>query len=202
MTMSFSSEGVIDSNPITSSTNSTITEQNAKTIITGTLASTFRQCIVEPILNQTTPTHSIHNPHLIGVLPTFITATILGGSINGFLRGRHTILRSSITTSLVCSSIHIIMNEINLLRIRLLSSNSSSQTDWSTNSNISKTDENSSRDRSRFWERWIPLQRIPDEVWRKRLSEDLDFIESRRRLVSEEIVLIENALKAKENTKS
>ncbi|KAH9817729.1 hypothetical protein DFH28DRAFT_1156238 [Melampsora americana] len=200
--ISLSSEEVIDSDSVSSSTHSIINQQKTKTIITGTLASTFRQCLVEPILNPTSQTNlTTHNPHLVGVLPTFITATILGGSINGFLRGRHTIVRSSITTSLVCSSIQIVMNEINLFRIRLLSSNTPSQADWSSSENLSQTAENPSRDRSRFWERWIPLQRIPDEVWRKRLSEDLDFIESRRRSVSEEIDLIEKALKTKENSK-
>ncbi|KAG0149872.1 hypothetical protein CROQUDRAFT_39196 [Cronartium quercuum f. sp. fusiforme G11] len=144
-----------------------ITSPNIKIIITGTLSSTVRQCLVEPLLKNTTPIDSLNtNPHLTGLLPTCITASFLGGSINGIFRGRHTILKSSITTTLFSFTIQMMYNEINLSRIKLISS---------SNKTNSIKDQKES-----IWENWIPLKRITDEEWKEKLIKNIKLIENQQ----------------------
>lgn len=194
----------------------------------------LRQCVVDPLLSQTSA-HSGSssldpasdgptNRHLVGLLPTVITATILGGTINGFLRGlppqiscispiierlvnvclmtclmtfsggRHTILRSALTKSLFCGSIHILLNEANLIRVRLLASSAASQA-FVSHPPLSE-------DPPRFWEHWIPLERIPDQVWRERLTSEIESIEARRQIVSEDITRLEAVIKTSTSSNS
>ncbi|POW04227.1 hypothetical protein PSTT_10530, partial [Puccinia striiformis] len=72
-------------------------------------------CQSDPPYQSIPSTSSTSNRHFHGLLPTGISAAIIGGSVNGYLRGRHVVGRSSMTTSLVCCTLQVIYNEIGIL---------------------------------------------------------------------------------------
>ncbi|KAH9459737.1 hypothetical protein MJO28_004590 [Puccinia striiformis f. sp. tritici] len=133
-----------------------------KTTSFGTAFFALRQFIVNPILhiNQFPSTSSTSNRHFHGLLPTGISAAIIGGSVNGYLRGRHVVGRSSMTTSLVCCTLQVIYNEIGILSRAL------------SDRELQKTVETSQEERGlnpAWWESYIPLSKISDKEWKERI---------------------------------
>ncbi|POV95780.1 hypothetical protein PSTT_16022 [Puccinia striiformis] len=145
-----------------------------KTTSFGTAFFALRQFIVNPILhiNQIPTTSSTSNRHFHGLLPTGISAAIIGGSVNGYLRGkevenllhlpggRQVVGRSSMTTSLVCCTLQVIYNEIGILS-RVISDRE-----------LRKTVETTQEERGlnpAWWESYIPLSKISDEEWKERI---------------------------------
>ncbi|KAI7963276.1 hypothetical protein MJO29_003703 [Puccinia striiformis f. sp. tritici] len=133
-----------------------------KTTSFGTAFFALRQFIVNPILhiNQIPTTSSTSNRHFHGLLPTGISAAIIGGSVNGYLRGRQVVGRSSMTTSLVCCTLQVIYNEIGILSRAI------------SDRELRKTVETTQEERGlnpAWWESYIPLSKISDEEWKERI---------------------------------
>ncbi|MBW0482851.1 hypothetical protein O181_022566 [Austropuccinia psidii MF-1] len=138
----------------------------------------LRQFLVNPLIELNSKNIN-RSPHLRGMLPTGISAVILGGALNGYLRGRSVIARSAFTTSLVCCTLQLAYNELALLRVRLLSSQKISQPEIRSAS---------------WWESLIPLKKISDEEWQTRLKLQLNHIDSKKEMVDAEIFQVESAI--------
>ncbi|KAI8453987.1 hypothetical protein BY996DRAFT_2443628 [Phakopsora pachyrhizi] len=152
--------------------------------------TTLRQFLVRPIVAQySNPTTK--NIHFEGIFSTFISAGILGGSINGYLRGKSYILRSSFTVALMCSSLHFLKNELTLLKDSF-SANSQGDSPISDDTQRAK---NPSSGTSPFWEYLIPLKKLSDEDFRLRLKEQLIEAESKRKIIDNEISRFEKAIR-------
>ncbi|PLW28552.1 hypothetical protein PCASD_07925 [Puccinia coronata f. sp. avenae] len=135
-----------------------------KTCSFGTAFFALRQFLVNPILqvNRFPTTSPSSNRHFSGLFPTGISAAIVGGSVNGYLRGRHVIVRSGLTTGLVCCTLQVVYNELGILKRAMM--------DPSPQVGIGQPEPESRVRPAAWWEAWIPLSRIPDAEWKQRLS--------------------------------
>ncbi|KAA1116181.1 hypothetical protein PGT21_003714 [Puccinia graminis f. sp. tritici] len=132
-----------------------------KTSSFGTAFFALRQFVVNPILqiNRIPTTSSSSSQHFYGLLPTGISAAMVGGSVNGYLRGRQVIGRSSLTTGLVCCTIQVVYNELGILK-RAIFDSSGETSRTGPERPVSPA----------WWEAWIPLSKISDQEWKQRLS--------------------------------
>ncbi|OAV91475.1 hypothetical protein PTTG_05092 [Puccinia triticina 1-1 BBBD Race 1] len=157
-----------------------------KTSSFGTAFFALRQFVVNPVLqiNRVPTTSSSSTPHFHGLLSTGISAAMVGGSVNGYLRGRRVIGRSGLTTGLVCCTLQIVYNELGILRRMVFDSRSGEVKGGGPERPVAPA----------WWEAWIPLSKISDEEWKERLSVQLADNGLQLATLNQQISQLQNAI--------
>jgi len=168
-----------------------------KTSSFGTAFFAVRQFVVNPILqiNRFPTTLPSSNRHFYGLLPTGISAAIVGSTVNGYLRGRQVMGRSGLTTGLVCCTLQVMYNEMGILKRAMMDGSPAE----SSSSKLEKQQQQQPA-RMAWWEAWIPLSKISDEEWKQRLSMQLAQNELQLATLTRQIDQLQNAISTRKSS--